>query len=88
MALKDQNQKAILSRRVLEKDFVPSQFPQADPVEYGPREDYKNEHRTKVSPQARLFLKRIKLTQIAEKSLYQKLAIPGNPAKYIFPRMR
>ena len=38
--------------------------------------------------QARLFLKRIKLTQIAEKSLYQKLAIPGNPAKYIFPRMR
>ena len=50
MALKDQNQKAILSRRVLEKDFVPSQFPKADPVEYGPREDYKNEHRTKVSP--------------------------------------
>ena len=37
--------------------------------------------------QARLFLKRIKFTQIAEKSLYQKLAIPGNPAKYIFPRI-
>ena len=49
MVLKHQNQKAILSKQSLEDDFIPSQFPKADLVDYGPREEYKAEHRTKVS---------------------------------------
>lgn len=48
-ALKDQNKKSLLSKHELENTFVPSQFPQVDDVDYGEKQEYKEEHHTKIT---------------------------------------